>query len=100
MVMPDSVLVGPYTYEVRVGQTFREWGMVNHTEQKIMIDESMSAERQRVTLMHELLHCCTELAHITDEDTEEAIVSALAPVIVQAMRLNPDLVAYLTEDDA
>lgn len=94
--VPESVVVGPYTYKVGIGQTYSQWGMVNHTEQKVLVDEAVTVERQRVTLMHELLHCCTELMHITDESSEEATVSALAPALVQVLRENPDLVAYLT----
>lgn len=94
--VPESVVVGPYTYTVAIGQTHSEWGMANHTEQKVLVDESVTVERQRVALMHELLHCCTELMHITDEDTEEATVTALAPALVQMMRQNPELIAYLT----
>jgi len=72
--------------------------MVDHTEQKIFIDELTKLDRQRVTVMHEVLHCCTALARVSDDSTEEHTVSALAPVIVQVLRENPDLVAYLTAE--
>ena len=47
--VPESVVVGPYTYTIRIGQTLSEWGMVDHTEQKIFIDELTKFDRQRVT---------------------------------------------------
>ncbi len=72
--------------------------MVNHTEQKITLDEAITPERRRVSLLHELLHCCTELTHVTDGATEEATVTALAPALVQVLRENPALVAYLTTE--
>ena len=96
---PDRVKVGPYTYSVQVTYKEQNWGHVDHTQQRITIDQDMATERQRVCLWHELKHVCHEITGIRDEDTEERTVTAGAPLEVQMLRDNPALVAYLTAED-
>lgn len=51
------------------------------------------------TLLHEILHCVTESAGINaelGEAEEEKLVRRVAPLLLDVLRRNPDLVAYLT----
>ena len=49
----------------------------------------------RVTLLHEVIHACADLAGLEDEATEEEWASRLAPALFQVLNQNPSFVAYL-----
>lgn len=98
--LPDRVKVGPYTYSIQVTYKEQNWGHVDHTQQRITVDQDMTPERQRVSLWHELKHAVNEITAIKDDDSEERFVQSSAPLEVQMLRDNPALVAYLTAKDA
>ncbi|MDQ3541023.1 MAG: hypothetical protein M3440_10070 [Chloroflexota bacterium] len=97
--LPDRVIVGPYTYSVQAAYKETNWGHVDMTQQRITIDQDLQPERQRICLMHEVIHACNDIAGVRDDDTEERMVTYGAPLIVQVLRDNPALVAYLTAED-
>jgi hypothetical protein len=50
------------------------------------------------TVMHELLHACCDLIGTTDQltsDVEESVVRRLAPVLVDVLARNPQLVLWV-----
>lgn len=52
------------------------FGQVNFFESKIKIDKSLSEDRKKQTLIHEILHCvCQELGLYDLNDNENAIQS-------------------------
>jgi hypothetical protein len=65
----------------------------------IRLDPRRPQSQVAETLLHELTHCLWSLtglpAHEVNEH-QEMIVTALAPWLLEALRRNPDLVAYVT----
>ena len=61
----------------------------------ITVDPNQAPSQVRETLLHELLHACSQEAGM-DETQEEQTVNAQAPRLLAALRDNPDLVAWLT----
>lgn len=108
--MPQRVQIGPYAYAVvsdalshdRYESTARVgcYGAIRYTEHRILIDPHAHIERQRVALFHEVIHGCDDLAGTNGIEEEEQIITALAPLLLDTLRRNPALVAYLTEEDA
>lgn len=70
---------------------------------QVIILEPGSPASDRVRLVHELLHACVAQAEnyapaVDDERlTEEELVRAAAPWLLEALAQNPHLVAYLTD---
>jgi hypothetical protein len=93
MRLPASVTIGPYTYPVVSDEA-------THIEHRILIDPHMSDEKTVVTLLHEVMHGCTDLAGNSDLDNEERIICALAPILLDTLRRNPDLVSALVGETA
>lgn len=63
-------------------------------QQRLVVKEGMAAHQERDTLLHEVLHVIGE---ITGAGLKERHVGVLAPVLLDVLRQNPALVAYLTE---
>lgn len=53
---------------------------------------------QQVTLLHEALHAVWSTTGLRqlDNDLEEQVVVGLAPLLLDTLKRNPDLVAFLT----
>lgn len=67
----------------------------------IRIDGQRPHTAAAETLLHELLHCCwnsSALCALEVDEEQELVVTALAPVLFDVLRRNPDIVAYLTAD--
>lgn len=102
---PDSVAVGPHTYDIEwdhdVAQ-FSAAGATNNDTLKIMVDQKNALPIQQETLVHELLHAVwnqTSLrTRIPDADTDspgEAAIQDLAPLLYALLRDNPEVVQWL-----
>jgi hypothetical protein len=109
--MPDEITVGPFTYTVSDDRhdvdraSFEEkdqlLGGCHHTSLRIVIEPDQHPAVAAETLLHEVLHCCTQVAGLLDElgeRREEQVVRRLAPLLLDVLRRNPDLVAWLTRD--
>jgi len=107
--MPERVQIGPYTYPVvcderghikyEHGKRVLIWGAMQYIEHRILIDPNMSPQKSAVTLLHEVMHGCDDLAGNADLDNEERIICALAPILLDTLRRNPDLLEYLTAEE-
>ena len=97
---PSSIVIGPYTYQVEFERSHNgaanSWGHIRYEESVIRVDDTLKDDRRRVCLMHEALHGVFEVTG-NNPDNEEALVTAFAPVMVDMMRRNPALVAYLMD---
>jgi hypothetical protein len=62
----------------------------------IWLDDQLGPERQKVSLLHEVLHMGLGVARI-DIDNEEEFVTKLAPMLFSFLRENKAAVAYLQE---
>jgi Zn-dependent peptidase ImmA (M78 family) len=72
--------------EGRRGATFKEL-------QEIRINPSIHPELQEVTLIHEILHACSDFVGIEDEKlTEEEWIKRIAPTLTQVIKQNPYLI--------
>lgn len=78
------------------------YGSWSSSESVIKIDTNQGFERMHETFLHENLHAMVQVAQIDRMCdgaglSEEAVVSALAPILLAWLRDNPKAVAYITE---
>lgn len=108
MTHPRKVQVGPFVYTVSSDQAemaaaVREdrkemFGRTDHAALRILLEPTQTEPRMRDTLLHEVLHTLTTLTGLDMElgQDEEGMVNRMAPALLDVMRRNPQLVAYLT----
>lgn len=108
--IPRRIIVGPFVYKVSddpVDLVIRcreeSTDLLGHNSQReliITIDPAQAPGQRRDSLLHETLHAVTQLTGLASEwgqETEEAIVNRLSPVVLSVLRDNPRLLRYLTE---
>lgn len=120
MTHPTSVRIGRVTYAVTSdpepynaavleadgGAT--PYGLTNHFRAQIVLRPELALDVQRMTLWHEILHCCLEvLAGSPDWDEaglggtppqrEETAVRTFEHPTLQVLIDNPELQAFLLE---
>jgi len=109
--MPTEIVVGTQTYKV-VLRNPKEDGMLNDGSYgytmdaglTIVIDASISASKQRVTFVHELLHAiqmtfggATKPGKDAEfEEWEHYFISSYEEALLIVMKDNPALVKYLS----
>ena len=101
MRMPLSIKVGPHVYQV-LRKTAKELpdalGICNFNSLEIWIRCRLRGSKAKEILLHEILHATTHPSFNGEEKTDdESLVNAVAPVLLQVLQDNPELVAYLTE---
>jgi hypothetical protein len=77
-------------------------GSWNPDQSRITLDTTMGFERTREVFLHENIHAMLRFAQVDKmcegaRLSEEAVVSALAPVMLAWLRDNPQAVRYVTE---
>ncbi len=102
---PDSVVVGVFTFEIVWDDNLSQFsasGATNFDMSMIAIDPTNSAQTQRETLVHEVLHAAwkqTSLrTRIPDEDANsdgELVIQDLSPLIYDFIRNNREVVRWL-----
>lgn len=100
--LPQSVRIGYRTYAVKaispIAATSREmFGECDNCLGEIRIRADLDPVKQANTLLHEVLHACWYVANVDDGDNQERTVTALANILTQVWRDNPELVAFLAE---
>lgn len=107
--LPKQIKVGPFTFEVtndpkrweKATQNMEASGVCDTEEMVIYLDPAVKDHTKRsVVLWHEIMHAvwdatCHDMDLRDLEKAEESFVAASAPVFVQVLRDNPDLVKYL-----
>lgn len=98
----DELLVYGDDIENAVGK--EAMGLCNSGTHEIVMRTipSVSADQEKDTLLHEVLHAVlavTGLDQRISEKTAEDMVGRLAPAILSLMRENPYLMSYLMEND-
>lgn len=109
---PQHLQVGPYRYRVTTDEDAiahksveQQTTLLGHTDPNalvILLNLGKSAPgNERDTLLHECLHALfAQTGQATDmQDDEEQFVRRLTPALLDLLRRNPRLVAYLTEPD-
>lgn len=106
---PESISIGPHTYEVRSDhdtavllRAENNNGDSRPSDLLIRVDPDRPHTAVADTVLHEALHCAWSQTSLRASenltDHEEAIVTALAPLLLGMLRANPDLVKFLTSD--
>jgi hypothetical protein len=107
---PKSIKIGPFTYKIHVDQARCDRASIEQNQNQvgecdtetgtILISPKLGPLQQAETVLHEVLHALNDMTGISEQvtsDTEEIIVRALSPALLDCLRRNPALVRYLTE---
>ena len=101
MDMPKTIKVGAHTYSVlrkTKAQMNTNLGECDCNLLQITVQQRLKKSKAKEILVHELLHACTHPSFLGNEKfTDEDFVTAVAPVLLQVIQENPELVAYLTQ---
>ena len=101
MDMPASVKVGPHVYTILrkpASAMPNDLGHCSTDTLQIWIRARLRKSKAREILVHELLHSCTHPSIVQGgKFTDEEFVLAVAPVLLQVLQDNPDLLEYLTK---
>lgn len=109
--MIDAVKIGIITYEVAEAnrttappdvfksEKVDDWvlGEIFYGKAKIYIDDEQSEQTKPTTLMHEIMHGILVQTGQYKANENEGLINALSFSLVQLIRDNPELIAYLTE---
>ena len=100
---PSPVKVGAFRYTVSEEPIPHEeqpaWGLTEPRSERITLEPGQSPNFKRDTFLHELLHACLFASGMPlGHEEEERIVSALTPILLDTLRRNPAVVAYLMSD--
>lgn len=109
MKPPRKIHVGPHTYRVVVDTAAMNAESVDAGEalvgrccrrsQTIYVEPDQHPSQRRDTLLHEVLHAVASVTALESEwgdEREEEIVLRMTPALLDVLRRNPRLVAYLT----
>lgn len=70
-------------------------------KQTILVDVEQAESQKRDTLLHEIHHAILlMLGRHHDPGDGESVVATISPVMLDVLRSNPSLVAFLLADDA
>lgn len=101
MDMPKTIKVGAHTYSVlrkTKAQMNTDLGGCDCNLLQITVQQRLKKSKAKEILVRELLHACTHPSFLgNDKFTDEDFVTAVAPVLLQVIQDNPDLLAYLTQ---
>lgn len=108
MLLPKTIEIGPLTFTVTDNEAVHArnvvkssedpWGRVDYGKGEIVLRPEQALPHQRMVLLHEVMHGCWHLTDCTHEGDEKAILALAAPLL-DVLRRNPDLVAYLIATD-
>jgi len=107
--LPAVVQVGPMRYSVvadkakcdaeAVDTGRRVMGYSDHSALEIAVKAGMARDQEADTVLHEVLHCCLRQSDgELGNEVEERVVGSLSPLLLDTLRRNPALVAYLTAE--
>ncbi len=104
---PSAVVLGPHSYTIdsseetaRLLRDEENNGDSRPDRLLVRLDTDRPPTKVAETLLHELMHCCWNESPLRVHDVkewEELVVSGLTPWLLDLLRRNPDLVAYLTQ---
>ncbi len=105
MGLPTRVTIGPLVYTVSDDEaTYHKlaadaeqamWGKIEYGKCTITLNPDQNDQHKRLALLHECLHGVWHLHDKTHESDEELLRSLTADLL-DTLRRNFDLVAYLT----
>lgn len=108
MPLPGRVEIGPFSYEltddvatyneVATSKDECDWGWCQYGKLRILVNPAQASMHKRSVVLHEVLHAVIALSD-QRVDKEEEIIRAIAVPLLDVLRRNPDLVAYLTAEE-
>ena len=117
MIIPQRIIIGHLRYQVDVDQAAIDKanaesksdyaGFSQASKQIIVLRPENPPDFQAETLLHEVIHQCLRVAGCDpDEDAqaglkdiEEHTIKAMSGPLLDTLRRNPDLVAYLLDTE-
>jgi hypothetical protein len=106
--LPTQIAIGPLVYAVTDDRAEHNsisaesgestWGRILYAKGQIILNPEQNDAHKRYALLHEALHGCWHVGTRSHED-DEAAIRALACPLLDMLRRNPDLVAYLLAED-
>jgi hypothetical protein len=99
---PKKIKVGYANYDiveddVRLIES-KAGGMHAPNTSRIYVESEQENDYAKMALLHEILHACVYVSSVPSDDVaEELYVSIIAPNLLEALRRNPRLVAYLLQ---
>ena len=91
----NTVKILGLTYRIErvpvVSRDEKLFGMINYEDLVISIDEALSPERQKVTILHEIIHGILEALGLSPENENETLVQGLTSALYQCFLDNRDL---------
>lgn len=94
--MPKTIKVGPHVYTVLRKPIPGGLGNCEFDSLQIWIKPRLRRSKAREILLHEVLHATTHPSMNGNKKyTDEEIVNAVAPVLLEVLRDNPGLLEYL-----
>lgn len=106
--LPDRVVIGPLVFSVTEDEIERlhadvadgdtTFGRIQYGKGRIILDAEQSAAHKRMALLHECLHGCWHLTDFEHKDDEDPI-RRITGLLLDMLRRNPDLIAYLLVED-
>ena len=110
MRLPKSIKVGPFRWSIRLldlntaidrAANGFNYGATLKSQLEIQLAIGQAPGNLRDTLLHEVLHACWHTAGLSSGAAdEEEVCARLATLFLSVLRENPQLVAFLTEEDA
>lgn len=103
-MIPAEIQVGAIRYRIELKKNLVNLGKHNAPKQLIRLRSTQGPDQLRDSLLHEVMHAAlfnTNLIEMAGYgvDTEEAIVRAVTPILLDLLERNPGLVDYLTRRD-
>jgi Zn-dependent peptidase ImmA (M78 family) len=108
--MPAKITVGPLAYDLTTyGDAWVEhpkaepaemYGYTDHERGQILIHPNTTPQMRKVTTLHEVMHSVAFAAGQLDnrKRSEEDWVVMVAPLLLDTLKRNPALAAYLLAD--
>jgi hypothetical protein len=108
MNLPAKIQIGPLSFSVTddkvehnqavVDDLDATYGRIQYAQGKIVLDPDQNEGHRRYVLLHEVLHGCWHIGDRSHKNDEKAIRALTGPLL-DVLRRNPDLVAYLMSED-
>jgi hypothetical protein len=105
--MPAFIQIGPLAYRVSEDELERlkadasdgnaTYGRINYGQALITLDPDQDPGHKRAAVLHEVLHGCWHLT-LGNTDYEEDVILTLTQTLLDTLRRNPQLVAFLMDD--
>lgn len=103
-LMVPTVNVASFAYvatdEGHVHEHIDVSGLTDPSAGIIQVEDALSEDRFRTTLLHEVLHAIFSEAGLhdaADSDVEERIITRMAPILRQTLKDNPQLTAFVVD---